>query len=61
MALGLNSEAQAAAAILQKDFSDNEWYADSLVLLSEQGLAAEGNSAGWLARIYRQTINGDWL
>ncbi len=61
VALGLNGEAQAAAAILQKDFSDKEWYADSLVLLSEQGLAAEGNSAGWLARIYRQTINGDWL
>ncbi len=61
VALGLNGEAQAAAAILETDFADNEWYADALVLLGQQGLAAEGNGSGWLARIYRQTISGDWL
>lgn len=61
MALGLNGEAQSALAILQKDFSENEWFADAAVLLSARGLAAEGNGSGWLGRIYRQTINGDWL
>lgn len=61
IALGLNSEAQAAAAILQADFSDEEWYADALILLDQQGLEASGQSSGWLSRIYRQTIQGDWL
>ena len=61
VALGLNGEAQNAAAILQKDFADNEWYADALVLLDQQGLDAAGAGAGWLARVYRQTVQGDWL
>jgi len=61
VALGLTGEAQSAAAILQKDFADNEWYADAVVLLGNQGLTAEGASAGWLARVYRQTVSGNWL
>ncbi len=61
VSLGLNSEAQAAAAILQAEFADSEWTADALVLLSQQGLSADASGNGWLARVYRKTIKGDWL
>lgn len=61
VSLGLNGEAQTAAAILQAQFADSEWTADSLVLLSQQGLTADGSGSGWLARVFRQTIKGDWL
>ena len=60
-ALGLTGEAQNAVAILQKDFSDDEWYADALVLVDQHGLENAGAGAGWIARIYRQTVQGDWL
>lgn len=61
MALGLTGEAQSAVAILANDFADDEWYADALVLFDQTGLDAAGSGAGWLARIYRQTVQGDWL
>ena len=60
-ALGRTGEAQNAAAILQTDFSDDEWYADALILLGQEGLETTGAGSGWLARIYRQTVSGDWL
>lgn len=61
MALGLTGEAQSAVAILANDFADDEWYADALVLFDQTGLDTAGSGAGWLARIYRQTVQGDWL
>jgi len=62
LALGLDAEAQTAGAILGENFRSTEYYQDSFALLKGQGLrpeAAQGN--GWLAKIYRQVIRGEWL
>ncbi len=59
LALGLESEAQTAGAILGHNFRSTVWYEDSFALLTGRGLrplAATGN--GWLARFYRQTVGG---
>jgi len=61
LSLGLTGEAQTAAAILGYNFRSSEWYQDSYALLSAQGLQPEAGREGWLARIYRQTVKGEWL
>jgi outer membrane protein assembly factor BamD len=42
-ALGLDEEAQAAAAVLGYNFSDSAWYKDSYKLLTSHGLAPKQN------------------
>lgn len=61
VSLGLTTEAQAAAAILQQEFAGEDWTNDALALLGQQGVGAAVTGNGWLARIYRQTVQGDWL
>ena len=61
LALGFTDEAQSAAAILGHNFQSNEFYADSHALLTRRGLAPEARGDGWLARVYRQMILGEWL
>jgi outer membrane protein assembly factor BamD len=61
LSLGLEAEAQTAGAILAYNFQASEWYRDSYRLLVERGLQAEAQGDSWLARIYRQTVRGEWL
>ena len=61
LSLGLEGEAQTAAAILAYNFQGSEWYVDSYRLLVERGLEAEADSDSWLGQIYRQTVQGRWL
>ncbi|MEO0918001.1 MAG: outer membrane protein assembly factor BamD [Pseudomonadota bacterium] len=61
ISLGLNDEAQTAGAILGFNFQSTEWYQDSFALLTGQGLRPEATGDNWLARIYRQTVRGEWL
>jgi outer membrane protein assembly factor BamD len=61
LSLGLDAEAQTAAAILAYNFQDTEWYADSYALLVQRGLEAEARGDSWLRQIYRQTVQGRWL
>ncbi|MEE4120513.1 MAG: outer membrane protein assembly factor BamD [Paracoccaceae bacterium] len=61
LSLGLEAEAQSAGAILAYNFEATEWYRDSYRLLVERGLEAEAQGDSWLARIYRQTVRGEWL
>jgi len=61
LSLGLESEAQTAGAILAYNFEDTDWYRDSYRLLVERGLRTEAQGDSWLARIYRQTVQGTWL
>ena len=61
LSLGLTDEAQSAGAILGHNFRGTEWYQDSFALLTGQGLKPEARGNGWLARLYRQTIRGEWL
>ena len=61
LSLGLAAEAQSAGAILGYNFRSTVWYEDSYDLLVRAGLEARARGDSWLARIYRQTVKGEWL
>jgi outer membrane protein assembly factor BamD len=62
LALGLDAEAQTAGAILGHNFRATEYYEDSFALLTGRGLRPEASTGnGWLARVYRQVVRGEWL
>lgn len=49
-AMGLESEAQTAAAVLGHNFPDSQWYADSYALLRTGGLEPRENKGSWISR-----------
>lgn len=49
-ALGLNSEAQTAAAVLGHNFPDSQWYKDSYALLESGGLRPLENQGSWISK-----------
>jgi outer membrane protein assembly factor BamD len=49
-AMGLESEAQTAAAVLGHNYPDSQWYADSFKLLSTRGLEPRENKGSWISR-----------
>ena len=61
VALGLNDEAQTAAAILGYNYQSSPFYEDSYRLLKGKGLAPEAKGESWLRKIYRQMVKGEWL
>ncbi len=63
LSLGLVNEAQTAAAILGYNFKGSSWYKDAYDLLKGKGLKPRGmlKGNGWLARIWRETVKGEWL
>ena len=61
LSLGLTDEAKTAGAILGYNYQSTDWYQDSFVLLTGQGLRPEPSGDGWLRQIYRQTVKGEWL
>ncbi len=61
LSLGLTDEAQTAGAILGYNYQGSEWYAETYALLTDAGLKPEAKGDGWLAKIYRQMIRGEWL
>ncbi|MGL4237615.1 outer membrane protein assembly factor BamD [Tabrizicola sp.] len=61
LALGLNDEAQTAAAILGFNYQSSPFYDDSFRLLKGKGLSPEARGEGWLRTIYRQMVRGEWL
>ena len=61
VALGLNDEAQTAAAILGYNYQASPFYDDSFRLLKGKGLSPEAKGEGWLRTIYRQMVKGEWL
>ena len=61
LSLGITDQAQTAGAILGHNFQSTVWYRDGYRLLTGQGLAPKASATGWLAEIYRQTIQGKWL
>ncbi len=61
LALGLSTEAQAAAAVLGHNFPGSDWYAASYDLLTGSNLAPPDRSRSWAARAYRQVVRGEWL
>jgi len=61
LALGFDQEAQSAAAILGFNYRSSPFYEDSFRLLQGKGLSPESKGDGWLQKIYRQMIRGEWL
>ncbi len=61
LSLGLNDEAQTAGAILGHNFKSTHWYQDSYKLLTGRGLVPKAGGNNWLAKVYRQMIQGKWL
>jgi outer membrane protein assembly factor BamD len=64
LSLGLDKDAQTAGAILGHNFQSTEWYHDSYVLLTGRGISleeADTKGEGWLTRIYRRVLRGDWI
>lgn len=61
LSLGLDAEAQTAGAILGHNFQSTDWYEDSYKLLTGRGLEVKAKGNGWLAKVYRRVIKGQWL
>jgi outer membrane protein assembly factor BamD len=61
VALGLNDEAQTAAAILGYNYQSSPFYDDSFRLLKGMGLSPEAKGESWLRQVYRQMVRGEWL
>ncbi len=61
LSLGLTDEAQTAGAILGYNFQATDWYQDAYNLLTRQGLELKPKGDGWLAKVYRQVVRGEWL
>jgi outer membrane protein assembly factor BamD len=59
--LGLNREAQNAAAVLGYNFPGSDWYARAFDLLTGQNLSPEEDPDSWLKRVYRTVIEGEQL
>ncbi|MGQ3209779.1 MAG: outer membrane protein assembly factor BamD [Shinella sp.] len=49
-AMGVDTEAQTAAAVLGHNYPDSQWYADSYKLLQSKGLEPRENSGSWISR-----------
>ncbi len=61
LSLGLQREAQTAAAVLGENFVGSDWYAASFALLTSRDLRPERSESGFFDRIYRRVIQGRWL
>ena len=62
LALGLENEALASAAVLGHNYPGSDWYANSYALLTGRNLLPEGeDSDGFFSRVYRRVIQGKWL
>lgn len=62
LALGLEREAIASAAVLGYNFPGSQWYLDSYELLTGRDLIPDDEDPdGFFSRVYRQVIQGKWL
>ena len=64
LSLGLSANAQTAGAILGHNFQASDWYKDTYILLSGQGLSTEtvdNEGSSWLNNLWRQVGQGKWL
>jgi outer membrane protein assembly factor BamD len=62
LALGLEREAIASAAVLGHNYPGSDWYANSYALLTGRNLLPDGEDHdSFLSRVYRRVILGKWL
>ncbi|MFD1746968.1 outer membrane protein assembly factor BamD [Rhizobium helianthi] len=55
-AMGVQEEAQTAAAVLGQNYPDSKWYADSFKLLQGGGLEPRENRGSWISRAGKKLI-----
>ncbi len=53
MALGVDSEAQTAAAVLGHNFPNSQWYRDAYTLVSSDGLDPVENQGSWISQAFK--------
>lgn len=53
VALGVNSEAQTAAAVLGHNYPNSEWYKDAYGLVSSSGQAPVENQESWISKAFK--------
>lgn len=58
-AMGINSEAQTAAAVLGANYPDSQWYADSYKLLKTGGLEPREDKGSWISRAAKKLVLGE--
>ena len=56
LSLGIQNEAQSAAAVLGHNFPQSRWYADSFGLLQRVGLKPQMNSNTWVGQKWKSEI-----
>jgi len=54
MALGVQNEAQATAAVLGHNFPQSRWYKDAYALLQKHGLKPEATQGSWVSQQWKQ-------
>ncbi len=54
LALGVQNEAQATAAVLGHNFPQSRWYQDAHALLQKHGLKPEASQGSWVSQQWRQ-------
>lgn len=59
MALGVEEEARAAAAVLGYNFPGSDWYVDSYALITGERVKETQPPEGFFGRNYRKIVNGD--
>jgi outer membrane protein assembly factor BamD len=50
LALGIQSEAQTAAAVLGHNYPNSQWYQDAYALLENDGVRPQENKESWISR-----------
>ena len=54
MAIGIDGEAQTAAAVLGHNFPDSRWYKDAYNLVKSGGLEPSENQGSWISRAFKK-------
>ncbi|MCZ6744295.1 MAG: outer membrane protein assembly factor BamD, partial [Alphaproteobacteria bacterium] len=56
LALGLEDEAQATAAVLGHNFPGSDWYVDSYALIAETAPATKKEERSWIGRAWNSVF-----
>jgi outer membrane protein assembly factor BamD len=56
LALGVEEEAQTAAAVLGHNFPGSSWYTDSYALLTGKDLRPEAHKGSWIGRLWNNVF-----
>ena len=58
MSLGIETEAQATAAVLGHNYPNSEWYKNAYALLKSGGLSPQHNSGSWISNTIKALTPG---